>query len=160
MRGWSYATGRSRLDFNLRDFIALEYLLINLDAIYVSGRLPPSAEYQFLIQLLPGIVSLHLAGTINGSIGLMKGLLGLSDAVSKRMKFSRLEQVRCDAQQRLEPGYGEDDENDVGAMFAVAGVDFGFDSWPSSEPDPPRRVMACSDDGLGFSLPDEDDADL
>jgi len=53
MRGWSYATGRSRLDFNLRDFIALEHLFINLDAIYVSGRLQSSAEYQFLIQLLP-----------------------------------------------------------------------------------------------------------
>jgi len=90
----------------------------------------------------------------------MKGLLGLSDAVSRRMKFPRLEQVRCDAQQRLEPGYDEDDESDVGAMFAAAGVDFGFDSWPSSEPDRPRRVMASLDDGLGLPLPDEDDADL
>lgn len=50
-----------------------------------------------------------------------------TDATSQG-KFPKLQQVRCDAEQKL------DDDHALGAMFAAAGVDFSYDSWPYSKP--------------------------
>jgi hypothetical protein len=130
-RGWPpiNSSRTIRPIFSLRDFTALEHLFLNSSKIYGDGWKELPAEYQLLVQLLPpGITSLHLEGHIGKVlIRLAKGLLGLADAVSQD-QFPRLKQVRCDAQQRL-----PDNEYAMGAMFAAAGVDFDYDSWPLSQ---------------------------
>lgn len=139
---------------SFRDFAVLEHLFINLSELYDLSHKESSADFQLLVNLLPrGIKSLHLAGDICGSRSrLAIGLYCLAIAASKG-RFPRLEEVRCDAQSRIDDEYG------LSAMFTAAGVDFGYHSWPHSEPTlkesdmPPRS-------GASTSLPSDDDSDL
>jgi hypothetical protein len=127
-RWWSpFTDGKIRPVFTLRDFSVLEHLFLNSSEIYSRFWAEKSTDPYLLVQLLPlGIVSLHLAGHIGNILPcLAKGLLRLADAIS-RGQLPRLEQVRCDAEQRL-------DEYAVEAAFAAAGVDFGYNSWPRNE---------------------------
>ncbi|KFZ08095.1 hypothetical protein V502_09558 [Pseudogymnoascus sp. VKM F-4520 (FW-2644)] len=158
VEGFGYVPRKERASppsFSLRDFTALEHLFLNSYRIYGEGERHLRAESQLLVQFLPAsIVSLHLEGNSGDLLSrLAKGLLGLADAVSKG-RFSRLKQVRCDAGQIL-------DDNEVGSMFAAAGVDFNGDSFPLSKgtlPDWPARRPSYSPEPM--PLPEEDDADL
>lgn len=141
--------------FHLKDFKALEHLFFISHGIYGDGKRHLVAEDQLLVWFLPvSIVSLHLQGETGHLLSrLLKGLLGLAEVVSEG-RFSRLKQVRCDAQNVL-------DDCAVCSAFAAVGVDFGGDTFPLSKGTLPLHVER----GPSYSpepmpLPEEDDADL
>ncbi|KAI5860461.1 hypothetical protein GGS23DRAFT_581487 [Durotheca rogersii] len=114
---------------SLRGFPVLQNLQINSVLIYSTVDERPE-DCGILVQLLPpSLVSLHMAETIGGRLmpRLVKGLLNLAETVLQG-QFSRLKEVKCDTEQRL-------DDYDVGEMFAKAGVDFGYETWPFSHND-------------------------
>jgi hypothetical protein len=128
-RGHPQDGPESRGIFSFREFTALKHLFLNLDEFHTrfwAGT--PEGDPELLVQLLPpGITSLHLAGHITDELPrLEESLLGLAHAAS-RGQFPRLTQVRWDQKEKL---HGE---CIVRAMFAAAGVSFGYDSWPMSK---------------------------
>lgn len=131
------------------------YLLLNSTPPHNCSKDASPVDPQFLVRLLPcDLVVLHLADCVYKALpDLVKSLLALADAVSQG-QFPRLERVRCDSEQKF-------DDDAVVAMFAAAGVDFGYESWPLSEatlqigdiPPPPTSFP-------DMPLPDDDDPDL
>ncbi|KAI1774354.1 hypothetical protein F4818DRAFT_80234 [Hypoxylon cercidicola] len=109
---------------SLRGFPVLQNLYINSVLIYSTVDERPD-DCGILVQLLPPpLVSLHVAETMGGRLipRLVNGLLNLAETVLQG-QFSGLKEVRCDIEQRL-------DDYAVGEMFARAGVDFGYETWP------------------------------
>ncbi|KAK3939201.1 competence-damaged protein-domain-containing protein [Diplogelasinospora grovesii] len=110
---------------SLRDFAVLRDLFLN--TLYIHNGVDESPDDDsVLIRLLPpSIVSLKLADSMSNDSRLerlAKGLLHLAEAASQG-QFPRLQRVRCDTARRL-------DDYGVGEMFASAGVDFGYNTWP------------------------------
>lgn len=140
--------------FSFRDFTVLEHLFLNLSELYDMSSKESPEDSQVLVKLLPpDIKSLHLAGYIGSSLGrLAIGLLSLADAASEG-RFPRLEEVRCDAEQKFDDAYGVD------AIFAAVGVDFGYESWPHSEPTL-RETDMSPPSYEPLPLPSDDDSDL
>jgi hypothetical protein len=112
-------------------FTALEHLFLNASAV-CNKKLPLTDDDRLLTRLLPPkLASLCLAGTL-GYITPRLGaaLLHLASTVARGEAYRALKRVRCDAAME---GYGLG-ELAVDEAFAVEGVDFGYTSWPPSEP--------------------------
>ncbi|PLB34985.1 uncharacterized protein BDW47DRAFT_111211 [Aspergillus candidus] len=143
--------------FNFRELTALKHLFLNLDEFHSRFFMHRwTDDSQILVQILPsGVGSLHLAGRIGKDLPrLEKALLGLSEAVKEQ--FQNLKEVRWDRNTKLHA------EDAVRSLFADAGVDFAYDSWP------PTRLSFYQGDSMPpanfehpyFALPDSDDSDL
>nr|UBX54528.1 hypothetical protein [Aspergillus sp.] len=147
------------IDF--RDFTGLQHLFLNASEFYDSTYQEPPP----LTQRLPhSITSLQFAADMRCSVPrLSNGMLGLAGALSEG-HFPNLKEVTCDAENRL------DNEPLVSPLFAAAGVEFGYDSWPMSEatlnlpsdmpPIPDFYECYLREDTSQLPLPDEEDADL
>jgi hypothetical protein len=105
----------------------LRYLLLSSRLLYHDGGDSVDEDASVLTRLLPrSIVSLQfMVADDMETQGLLPrlatGLVHLAQAVSQG-QFRNLKSVSCITEQRLD-GY------DLDAMFAVAGVDFGYDGW-------------------------------
>ncbi|KAJ5131101.1 uncharacterized protein N7515_007140 [Penicillium bovifimosum] len=113
--------------FSFRELTALKHLFLNLDEFHSRFFMPRCTDEQILVQILPsGISSLHLAGQIGEDLPrLEKSLLGLAEAAIEG-QFKNLKEVRWDRAAKLNA------ENVVMSLFADAGVDFAYDSWPGT----------------------------
>ncbi|PKY02819.1 hypothetical protein P168DRAFT_192021 [Aspergillus campestris IBT 28561] len=112
--------------FSFRELTALKHLFLNLDEFHSRFFMHRwTDDSQILVQILPsGVDSLHLAGRIGEDIPrLEKALLGLGEAALKG-QFQNLKEVRWDENAKLHA------EDAVRSLFADAGVDFAYDSWP------------------------------
>lgn len=119
---------------SLRGFPVLRHVFLDTRLIYSSVDGLPE-DHDILIQLLPpSIVSLRLADNMSSRtlVPLTNGLLRLAEAASQG-QFPRLKKVTCDTGERL-------DDCSVSEMFASAGVDFGYDTWPFSDEIPRRSI--------------------
>jgi hypothetical protein len=112
-------------------FTALEHLFLNASAV-CNSKLPLPDDDGLLTRLLPpNLTSLCLAGRLGHvTPRLGAALLHLASTVARGEAYPALKRVRCDTAME---GYGLG-ELAVDKAFAVAGVDFGYDSWPPSEP--------------------------
>ncbi|KAJ5139268.1 uncharacterized protein N7515_004116 [Penicillium bovifimosum] len=113
--------------FSFRELTALKHLFLNLDEFHSRFFMPRCTDEQILVQFLPsGISSLHLAGQSGEDLPrLEKSLLGLAEAAVKG-QFKNLKEVRWDRAAKLNA------ENVVMSLFADAGVEFAYDSWPET----------------------------
>ncbi|PLN81409.1 hypothetical protein BDW42DRAFT_169008 [Aspergillus taichungensis] len=141
--------------FSFREFTALKHLFLNLDEFHSRFFMHRwTDDSQILVQILPsGINSLHLAGRIGQERSrLEKALLGLGEAAVNK-EFQNLKEVRWDRKTKLHA------EDSVRSLLADAGIDFAYDSWPST------RSSFYQGDSIPFpnfenplwSLPDSDD---
>jgi hypothetical protein len=134
---------------SLRDFTALEHLFLNASAV-CNTMVPLPDDDRLLTRLLPpNLTSLCLAGIlyrITPRLG--AALLHLAWTVARGEAYPALKRVRCDA--TLErSGLGE---LAVDEAFAAEGVDFGYDSWPPSEPTRQADEKTPPQDGLPLPL--------
>lgn len=91
----------------------------NYDSVLLTNLLPTSVS------------SLYLAGDLGKfTPRLGHALRYLAKAVGPKKQFKALRRVRCDAVYAA----GTLEVMDVGKAFAACGVDFGYDTWPSSGP--------------------------
>lgn len=147
--------------FSFTDFPALEELFLNSNEIYGRCRKEkksPVAYSHLLLEILPSrIKSLYLAEHIGNLLPhLVTGLFALADAVTQG-RFPRLEMVRCDRDQKLD----EEDEDSLRSIFAAAGVDFEYETFPLSEGTLGLGSPQPSPSSLSpMPLPDSDDPDL
>jgi hypothetical protein len=116
---------------SLRDFTALEHLFLNASAV-CNIQVPLPDDDRLLTRLLPpNLTSLcftGILGLITPRLG--TALLHLARTVARGDAYRALKRVRCDA--KLEgSGLGE---LAVDQAFAAQVVDFGYGSWPPSEP--------------------------
>ncbi|BCS27118.1 uncharacterized protein APUU_60166S [Aspergillus puulaauensis] len=144
--------------FSFRELTALKHLFLNLDEFhsrFFDHRW--TDESQLLVQILPAsLTSLHLAGRIDKDLPrLEQGLLGLGEAALKG-QFQDLMEVRWDRKAKLNA------EVAVRSLFADAGLDFAYDSWPGTRLSfgegytiPPASFYNPS-----YALPSSEDEDL
>lgn len=143
--------------FSFRELTALRHLFLNLDEFHNRFFMHRwTDDSQILVQILPsGVESLHLAGRIGEDLPrLEKALLGLGEAAVKE-QFQSLKEVRWDKKVKLHA------EDAVRSLFADAGVDFAYDSWP------PTRLSFNQGDTIPpanfenpyFALPEFSDSD-
>lgn len=122
---------------SLNSFPVLRNLLLSSRLLYHGAGDSADEDSSVFTKLLPqSIVSLQVMVADNTETqGLLPrlatGLVRLAQAVSQG-QFRNLKSVSCITQQRLE-GY------DLDAMFAVSGVDFGYDGWQFNDKMPGRR---------------------
>ncbi|KAL2142975.1 hypothetical protein VTI28DRAFT_497 [Corynascus sepedonium] len=122
---------------SLNSFPVLRNLLLSSRLLYHDAGDSVVEDASVLTQLLPqSIVSLQVmvADSIEtqGMLPrLAAGFVHLAQAVSHG-QFRNLRSVSCITEQRLD-GYNLD------AMFAIAGVDFGYDGWQFNDRIPGRR---------------------
>lgn len=135
---------------SLADFTALEDLFLSIDTLWRKDLTAPAdgvEDAAFLARVLPaGTTSLSITGQTQDRRWrrLPAELLGLARAVAAdEGTLARLRQVRCDVRwkRRLDKGLGPE----ISSIFGAAGVEFGFDSLPSSratvgEEDVPKAV--------------------
>lgn len=115
--------------FRFCELTALKHLFLNLDEFhsrFFDHRCTDKS--QLFIHILPaGLNSLHLAGHIKEDLPRLKrGLLGLGQAAIKG-QFPNLTEVRWDEKAKLDMDYA------VRSLFVDAGVEFSYDSWPTTK---------------------------
>lgn len=119
----------------------------NYDSVLLTKLLPPS------------VTSLCLAGDLGKfTPRLGHALRYLAKSVGPRKQFKALQRVRCDAVQATR-GL---EEMAVREAFAACGVDFGYSTWPLSEParrmgeETPREALSPTEQP-DLPLSDDDD---
>lgn len=155
------------LSKTLKEFTALRDVFISASMLYNHyGRATYTTYDRVLLTdlLPPTVASLHLAGTLwrCGLQALAHALLYLAKQSGPRKRFRSLQHVRCDTVQAL----GGLSDYPIGEAFAASGVDFGYRSWPLSEPTlhagertPCNTPLPVdwSETGCNIPLPDQDD---
>lgn len=115
--------------FSFRELTALKHLFLNLDEFHSRfSKYRSTNDPHLFVRILPaGLGSLHLAGRIGKELPRLEhGLLGLGEAAVKG-QFQNLSEVRWDRKEAK-----LDAEVAVKSLFAGAGVDFAYDSWPET----------------------------
>jgi len=123
------------LSETLRDFPTLKHVFISTSMLYNHrGKAPYATDDSELLTALlpPTITSLHLAGTLGTDTPrLARALLHLARMAGA--EFKTLRSVRCDVM----AGYdGLLDDYEIEETFAAIDVDFGYNTFPLSEPAP------------------------
>ncbi|OTB11119.1 hypothetical protein K445DRAFT_322307 [Daldinia sp. EC12] len=149
LRNWSIVGKLPQPISILREFTALEDLLLNQDMICNDRR---TEQHQITGILPPSIRKLQIIGPFREFFhSLVKGLHGLADAASQG-DFPHLRRVMCDMVNDLE-GYG------LGESFARARVDFSYEAYlPSGPTILPSHIVTSPrhSEFLPVLLPEED----
>lgn len=133
------------LPASLVDFTALEELFLSVDTLWRKDLTAVGdgvEDAALLARVLPAnttLLSVAGAGRDRRWRRLSAELLGLARAVAMdEGTLARLRQVRCDSRwkRRLDKGLGPE----ISSIFGAAGVEFGFDSLPSS-----LATVGCDD---------------
>jgi hypothetical protein len=148
------------LSDTLKDFTALKHVFLSASMLCNHRGRASYTNYDsvLLTKLLPpSITSLSLAGDLGKfTPRLGHALVYLAKSVGPRKEFKALQRVRCDAMWT-----SVFEHMGVKEAFAARGVDFGYDSWPLSEPTcrqgEETPVEAHSPVDPDKPLPDDDD---